>query len=225
VRLPRIRTVVLSAVAFVALVAGAYVINFAVVHPSRVSTDSVEWGQLGDYIGGILNPLFAFLAFAGVLYTVHLQSAQLQLARRQSELDELQHLISSISKEADLILNQRPSEFGDPPVKNEHFTIFQVLSALGTAALNNHPNAEALKDRVVETISMEVNTFLIELHQLVWVLDEYKSAGGSDTVVGFYRKRYEVPVCWISASGILGDHPRVHAYFDPDRLAPFLREK
>lgn len=224
-KLPRIRTVILFAVAFVAIVVGAYVINFAVIHQSQFSTETSDWGQFGDYIGGILNPLFAFLAFAGVLYTVHLQSAELRLARRQSELDELQRLISSISKEADSILNQKPSELGNPPIKNERFTIFQMLSALGTATLDNHPNAEALRGKAVETISIEINIFLIELHQLVWALDAYKSAGGSDNVIDFYKNRYEVLICWISASRLLGDNLRIREYFDPDRLAPYLRKK
>jgi hypothetical protein len=39
------------------------------------------WGQLGDFIGGILNPLLSFVALMAVLYSVRMQRKELGLAR------------------------------------------------------------------------------------------------------------------------------------------------
>jgi len=43
-----------------------------------LSTDQAVWGQLGDYIGGVLNPTFSFLAFIALAMTVALQIRQIQ---------------------------------------------------------------------------------------------------------------------------------------------------
>lgn len=40
-------------------------------------------GQFGDFVGGVLNPIFSFLAFCGLLYTVNLQRAELKEARNE----------------------------------------------------------------------------------------------------------------------------------------------
>lgn len=39
------------------------------------------WGQYGDYMGGVLNPMLAFLSFAALAITLILQTKQVQLAR------------------------------------------------------------------------------------------------------------------------------------------------
>jgi hypothetical protein len=36
-----------------------------------------EWGQFGDYVGGILNPLFSLIALCALLYTIQLQSKEM----------------------------------------------------------------------------------------------------------------------------------------------------
>lgn len=40
-----------------------------------------HFAQFGDFIGGILNPIFAFLAFIALLYTIKLQSKALKLSK------------------------------------------------------------------------------------------------------------------------------------------------
>ncbi|WP_297576235.1 putative phage abortive infection protein [uncultured Deefgea sp.] len=39
------------------------------------------WGQLGDFFGGILNPLLSFTALMAILYSIKIQRAELKLAR------------------------------------------------------------------------------------------------------------------------------------------------
>lgn len=50
-----------------------------------VEPNPESWGQFGDYFGGILNPIFSFAAFAGLLYTIILQSRELHTAREANE--------------------------------------------------------------------------------------------------------------------------------------------
>ena len=63
------------------------------------------WGQIGDFVGGILNPLLSFCALIAVLYNLVLQRKELEMARadareaqrtqnRQSEIFEIQNFES-----------------------------------------------------------------------------------------------------------------------------------
>lgn len=56
------------------LAVGAYVYQF---HCHEVSSDPAEWGQLGDYLGGILNPIIAFGALLWLVASVNIQRREL----------------------------------------------------------------------------------------------------------------------------------------------------
>lgn len=38
------------------------------------SSDPEQWGQMGDFFGGMLNPILAFASFIALLYTIRIQS-------------------------------------------------------------------------------------------------------------------------------------------------------
>jgi len=42
-----------------------------------LASDSDGWGQLGDFVGGILNPVFGFLSFMALIVTLLIQSKEL----------------------------------------------------------------------------------------------------------------------------------------------------
>lgn len=44
-----------------------------------------QLGQMGDFFGGVLNPLLTFLTFTGLLITIVLQKTELREARREFE--------------------------------------------------------------------------------------------------------------------------------------------
>lgn len=46
--------------ALMVVVLGVYAAFFAFVHHARVSSDPGDWGTLGDYFGGLLNPVISF---------------------------------------------------------------------------------------------------------------------------------------------------------------------
>jgi hypothetical protein len=57
----------------VLLAAGAIGIFIGKFHNYAVSSSVADWGSFGDYLGGVLNPVLAFLAFFGLLTTIALQ--------------------------------------------------------------------------------------------------------------------------------------------------------
>lgn len=77
-------------IAFVllAVAVGFYLYNF--YHPN-FSSDNADWGTFGDFMGGTLNPLFALLSLYAIIYTIRIQTEELELTRdemRKSNLSQ-----------------------------------------------------------------------------------------------------------------------------------------
>lgn len=62
----------------IALVVGAYIFNF---RNYEISGNPESWGQLGDYLGGVLNPLVAAAALIYLIRTFELQKTELRETR------------------------------------------------------------------------------------------------------------------------------------------------
>lgn len=61
---------------------GLYFYKFALL---GLSNNQELWGQFGDFIGGTLNPILAFLSFMALLYTIKIQTEELGLSRKELE--------------------------------------------------------------------------------------------------------------------------------------------
>ncbi|EOX4797693.1 TPA: putative phage abortive infection protein [Vibrio diabolicus] len=66
--------------AFVLLV-GGYTFWFWIYNDIPLSTDSSLWGTFGDFVGGILNPMIAFLAFYWLTKSVKIQKTELEATK------------------------------------------------------------------------------------------------------------------------------------------------
>lgn len=64
----------------VAAVAGVYYWHFK---DFPLAKDPSAWGQLGDYFGGVLNPVLGFLSLIGLLVTIYLNQKELRLSRME----------------------------------------------------------------------------------------------------------------------------------------------
>lgn len=64
------------------LVLFAYFLKFVINIPI-LSDDKGDWGTFGDYMGGVLNPILAFMSFMALLYTIKLQSEELKATREE----------------------------------------------------------------------------------------------------------------------------------------------
>ncbi len=64
-------------------VIGFYIYHFYFKLSYSLSTEAGTWGTFGDYIGGLLNPIFAFASFMALLYTIKLQSEELKATREE----------------------------------------------------------------------------------------------------------------------------------------------
>ena len=108
---------------------GAYLIYFGLILEQKPAADADKWGQFGDFVGGLLNPIVAFAAFFWLTESVKLQKQE--LADTRAEL-----------KAAALAQQQQ--------VENGRATIqIAALTALAQDARNEYDQARAL----VESIS------------------------------------------------------------------------
>jgi hypothetical protein len=68
-----------------AIVVGAYLVTFGF----EPSGNQSRWGEFGDYVGGVLNPIVGTLTLVGIVVTVLLQRDLLQQQRRAATDEEL----------------------------------------------------------------------------------------------------------------------------------------
>lgn len=69
-------------------VLGAIGIYNAYFWGNPIMENREEWGQLGDYFGGILNPIFGFLSVLALLVALVLQTRELKLSRKSLKLSQ-----------------------------------------------------------------------------------------------------------------------------------------
>ncbi len=60
--------------------------------------------HFGDYFGGLLNPLIAFLAFGALLYTIHIQREELKATREElaRSVEQARAMNVTAAKQAEL---------------------------------------------------------------------------------------------------------------------------
>ena len=215
------KSITFVAVFFSLVLISLYFYNFAPKNSFQLSSADGSWANFGSYIGGVLGPLFSFLAFAGVLLTVWLQAIQIDRAKSQVKIEEFQRVLANVSLQLDALLAHRPEV---PPVHSglsrKSETVFYYISAAGTAAIAPPSSylVEARNNEIIAEIKQVIWSVVavigIELQQLAWCIDEYKRLGGAESVVEFYKQRYQFVIGWLDALAFLNAHPKVHACWD-----------
>ncbi|WP_417326000.1 putative phage abortive infection protein [Halarcobacter sp.] len=73
---------------FISIAVGLFIISLGTYiyynfYEQSISKSSADWGTFGDFMGGTLNPMLAFLSLIALLYTIKLQSKELSLSRKE----------------------------------------------------------------------------------------------------------------------------------------------
>ncbi|MDK9723393.1 MAG: putative phage abortive infection protein [Sterolibacteriaceae bacterium MAG5] len=75
----RLKWLALVGIVVATIIIGAYLVKFS----GSLSDSREEWGQFGDYVGGLLNPTFSFLALLAFLGTFALQVRELRISAKE----------------------------------------------------------------------------------------------------------------------------------------------
>lgn len=220
-------------------VQGMYLYKFG-AWPITLSSDPAVWGQYGDYVGGLLNPIFSSLAFSGLVVTIVLQARQIDEGKHNAELEEMQRVQSTVAARVDQLLAstvivdtgnyQELARFADNPQ-----TVFQLISSLGTMALSkpdeDHPDwrkwvwDDVSLDGLRAALDTQTVPLRLEFEALSFMLLRYEASSGSTDVTAFYRYRYAAVLAWLDALGLLTTHKQVREFFQPHRFHEALKPK
>jgi hypothetical protein len=217
-------------------VQGLYLYNFG-TWPLGLSNDPAVWGQFGDYIGGLLNPIFSSLAFSGLVITIILQARQIDEGKHNAEREEMQRVQGTVAARIDQLLAldvvvtdkyRELTRFADNPQ-----TVFQLISSLGTMALSepdeDHPDWQAWLwndvslDGLRAALDAQTLPLRLEFEALSFMLLRYEASGGSNVVTAFYRYRYAAVLTWLDALKLLKKHKQVQEFFQPHRFHETMR--
>lgn len=71
---------IIFAIIMFVIVISTYTINF---YENTISKLPGDWGTFGDFMGGTLNPILAFLSFLALLQTIKIQSKELKNSTKE----------------------------------------------------------------------------------------------------------------------------------------------
>ena len=66
---------------------------WAMLHRNGISADPAQWGQMGDYFGGILNPILAFFSLLMICYTLWLQIEESAKSARFNAIQRFESML------------------------------------------------------------------------------------------------------------------------------------
>lgn len=218
-------------------VQGIYLYKFG-SWPITLSNDPGVWGQYGDYIGGLLNPIFSSLAFSGLVVTIVLQARQIDEGKHNAELEEMQRVQSTVAARIDQLLSSTvildPSKYQELVRFAENpQTVFQLISALGNMALSkpgeDDPNFPKWQWNDVSlgglqaVLDAQTVPLRLEFEALSFMLLRYEVSAGSNDVTAFYRYRYAAVLIWLDALKLLTTHKKVQEFFQPHQHHETMR--
>lgn len=144
-----------------AIVIAVFVIWFA----GPLSRDPAAWGQFGDYVGGLLNPTFSFLALLALLATLGLQVRELKISAKE------------LKNSADALIKQNET------LRQQTFegTFFELLKLL---------NEIVISLRVQQNLRVGRECFQLYLDELEGRLINAKATDDYAAFVQVYEKFY-----------------------------------
>ena len=200
------------AVLFIILVMILYFSHFGVTRTFH--EDRGVWGQFGDYMGGVLNPIIALFALWGIIQTIRLQGEDLKLSAealtesskslaeqvihmtQEKTLYDLRQAIEHTEREIDQLLDQAvdaASSEGKAIRLREIIETkanFLALKFAKTKYDNNEITNTSLEWKIVQ----EVVQLSIRFDRLARLLSQYEMTSGHSYFVSSVKSKYNVIV-------------------------------
>lgn len=164
----------------------------------QLGATTTIWGEFGSYFGGVLGPVFSFLAFIGLLWTISLNYEQLSILfeekerqKTQNKTEDLYKLIESIHNKLTSILKDKL--FCDGKV----FLIYTELNADTTndkTLCFNDLIADDIAKLDLPSITSNYHIQLVGIARLILALQmyvlEYEKMSNDRILSGYYRIYY-----------------------------------
>ena len=149
--------------------------------------DSEFLGQVGDFLGGFLNPLFALLSFIALLITIVFQSEELKNSREELKLtrEELAKSAEAQEKSAQIFEQQR--------FENTFFSLLKTLNFdIKDFKSNNERFLENHGDYDNPELKCVANFFRIAIlvYEILKFIDDYNTNQITGKEQDFEYKKY-----------------------------------
>ncbi len=203
----------------------AAVIAYFIAFRERPLGGPEEWGQLGDYLGGVINPVVGIVTVVLVVMTLRVTRAEARAARdqiaeqlkymeRQAVLSDMHKRLEGVLVEWERIMARRapeafqdvtaPPQFGGRTVVSDH-TVREVLE---DSILRDHL-LQTWLDGDKKPGDRRFSLFKADVVQLVCELDDYccqyDETAGTKHLSFFYRNRLRRAVEMLSLGGVMQD--------------------
>lgn len=124
---------ILIAIILIALVCLSYILNFYVKLSYVISDEPEAWGQLGDFVGGLINPILSFMSLIFIIKSLTLQNeANLGLREEVKNTRKTEKLRSFETQLFHMIASQREL-FSS--LKVNEVTYLQISNKIGVEAV------------------------------------------------------------------------------------------
>jgi len=145
---------------------------------------SDKLGTTGDYFGGILNPILAFLSLMALLKTISIQSKELKNSREELRLtrEELAKSAEAQEKSAQIFEQQR--------FENTFFSLLETLnSSIEEFKRNNMRYLEKYNDPSFKCVANFSKTAIL-IYQILKFINDYNKKQGIAKEQSFEYKKY-----------------------------------
>jgi uncharacterized membrane protein len=186
------------------------IVSYISMYGYHLSDSQELWAQFGDFFGGLLNPIYALLAFLALLYTISLQSAELRQAttefRRsadsmQQQLDhykdaakkeDLYKIIKDIDDDLEKIYETVVSPEGQQPVLNIGHVVHEGFrlrdSSEKSGSYQQFLAKASSSGSVVESVFLKLALASGNLYK--YLIKYQELAGEENYVSEYYRYKY-----------------------------------
>lgn len=174
---------------------GIYLSEFS----DGLSPNSADWANFGSFIGGLLSPFYAFLAFIGLIQSIQQNQTHKELA---SYLDSIQLFERDFNNTLDLMVTcESPWIWGHSLDKTVNITELPLRTLLQSDSLDwqyhltelrdglnfrTQPNGNLYQDRDIWLKAKNASDGMFQF------LETYISKGGDHSIYAYYIKTYEV---------------------------------
>lgn len=153
------------------------------------SGSKADWGVFGDFIGGVTNPILAFLTFIGLLWNLNIASKQVEDAKTESKRLEASEVRKDIFRMIDTIAK----DIND--ILQHQVTCILTETAFADMIMpfyNFVKSKYTLEDAiwVMDRNEVYIDNVVIHILILKRYLEEYSNVSGNDFVIDYYKNIY-----------------------------------
>ena len=143
-----------------------FVILYCILLLFKIQSNTL--GTVGDYFGGMLNPIFAFLSLLAILKTISIQSEELKLTRQELEMtrEELAKSAEAQKQSSEIFRQQR--------FENTFFSLLDTINS--TISIFNEGKKEINSINLLDFYwGTNFSKVSILIYQLLKLTDSYSN--------------------------------------------------